>query len=159
MSDVWVRGAFACSERIVMVVQGSYAYVYAKGATGGGTYIPLTSATSSNNETYYNIPMYSPRYDYAEDLAGLPVDTVIFKITSSATYRYNLGLAVGQRATLINANNNYNNVNLFTNGVKVTLNGGSMHVAMNVLNFLYPSPASNLLGRGILFGGSNDNNW
>lgn len=159
MSDVWVRGAFACSERIVMVVQGSYAYVYAKGATGGGTYIPLTSATSSNNETYYNIPMYSPRYDYAEDLAGLPVDTVIFKITSSTTYRYNLGLAVGQRATLINANNNYNNVNLFTNGVKVTLNGGSMHVAMNVLNFLYPSPASNLLGRGILFGGSNDNNW
>lgn len=159
MSDVWVRGAFACSERIVMVVQGSYAYVYAKGATGGGTYIPLTSATSSNNEKYYNIPMYSPRYDYAEDLAGLPVDTVIFKITSSTTYRYNLGLAVGQRATLINANNNYNNVNLFTNGIKVTLNGGSMHVAMNVLNFLYPSPASNLLGRGILFGGSNDNNW
>ena len=159
MSDVWVRGAFACSERIVMVVEGSYAHVYAKGATGVGTYIPLTSAISSNNEMYYNIPMYSPRYDYAEDLAGLPVDTVIFRIIGSTTYMYNLGLAVGKRATLINANNDYNNVNLFTNGVKVTLNGGSMHVAMNVLSFLYPPPASNLLGRGILFGGSNDNNW
>ena len=150
---------FACSERIIMVVQGSYAYVYHKGATAAGTYIPLKSGTSSKNETYYNLPMYSPRSDYASDLAGVPIDTVVFKITSSTTYRYNLGLAAGQRATLINANDDQNNVNLYTNGIKVTLNGGSMHVAMNVAPFLNPSPASNLLGRGILFGGSNDNNW
>ena len=157
MSDVWVRGLFACSGRILMVVQGAYAYVYHKGATG--TYIPLSSGTSSKNETYYNVPMYSPRSDYASDLSGVPIDTVVFRITSSTTYRYDLGLAAGQRATVINANNTQKNVNIYSNGRKITLIGGSMHVAMNVASYLNPSPAYNLLGRGILFGGNSDNEW
>lgn len=87
-SDLWCRGVFGARERSIMVVYGSYAYVYTKGADKAGTYIPLTSGTSSNNETYYIVPCYSPRYDYNGETSGFPVDTVIFRITSSATYRY-----------------------------------------------------------------------
>ena len=63
-SDLWCRGVFGARERSIMVVYGSYAYVYTKGADKTGTYIPLTSGTSSANETYYTVPCYSPRYDY-----------------------------------------------------------------------------------------------
>ena len=54
-----------------------------KGADKTGTYIPLTSGTSSANETYYTVPCYSPRYDYNGETSGFPVDTVIFRITSN----------------------------------------------------------------------------
>lgn len=53
-----------------MVVYGSYAYVYTKGADKTGTYITLTSGTSSANETYYTVPCYSPRYDYNGETSG-----------------------------------------------------------------------------------------
>ena len=82
-SDLWCRGVFGARERSIMVVYGSYAYVYTKGADKTGTYIPLTSGTSSANETYYTVPCYSPRYDYNGETSGFPVDTVIFRITSN----------------------------------------------------------------------------
>ena len=158
-SDLWCRGVFGARERSIMVVYGSYAYVYTKGADKAGTYIPLTSGTSSNNETYYIVPCYSPRYDYNGETSGFPVDTVIFRITSSATYRYLLSLAVTQRIFLVNANDNYNNVQVYANGTKQTLNGGSMHHCMQLADFMYPSPNSDWLGRGLMFGASNDNDW
>ena len=158
-SDLWCRGVFGARERSIMVVYGSYAYVYTKGADKTGTYIPLTSGTSSANETYYTVPCYSPRYDYNGETPGFPVDTVIFRITSNVTYRYLLSLAVTQRIFVVNANDNYNNVQIYANGTKLTLNGGSMHHCMQLVDFMYPSPNSDWLGRGLMFGASNDNDW
>lgn len=158
-SDLWCRGVFGARERSIMVVYGSYAYVYTKGADKTGTYIPLTSRTSSANETYYTVPCYSPRYDYNGETSGFPVDTVIFRITSNVTYRYLLSLAVTQRIFVVNANDNYNNVQIYANGTKQTLNGGSMHHCMQLVDFMYPSPNSDWLGRGLMFGASNDNDW
>lgn len=158
-SDLWCRGVFGARERSIMVVYGSYAYVYTKGADKTGTYIPLTSGTSSANETYYTVPCYSPRYDYNGETSGFPVDTVIFRITSNVTYRYLLSLAVTQRIFVVNANDNYNNVQIYANGTKLTLNGGSMHHCMQLVDFMYPSPNSDWLGRGLMFGASNDNDW
>ena len=40
-----------------------------------------------------------------------------------------------------------------------TLNGGSMHHCMQLVDFMYPSPNSDWLGRGLMFGASNDNDW
>ena len=40
-----------------------------------------------------------------------------------------------------------------------TLNGGSMHHCMQLVDFMYPSPNSDWLGRGLMFGASNDNGW
>lgn len=153
-SDLWCRGVFGARERSIMVVYGSYAYVYTKGADKTGTYIPLTSGTSSANETYYTVPCYSPRYDYNGETSGFPVDTVIFRITSNVTYRYLLSLAVTQRIFVVNANDNYNNVQIYANGTKQTLNGGSMHHCMQLVDFMYPSPNSDWLGRGLMFGAS-----
>ena len=158
-SDLWCRGVFGARERSIMVVYGSYAYVYTKGADKTGTYIPLTSGTSSANETYYTVPCYSPRYDYNDETSGFPVDTVIFRITSNVTYRYLLSLAVTQRIFVVNANDNYNNVQIYANGTKQTLDGGSMHHCMQLVDFMYPSPNSNWLGRGLMFGASNNNDW
>lgn len=158
-SDLWCRGVFGARERSIMVVYGSYAYVYTKGADKTGTYIPLTSGTSSANETYYTVPCYSPRYDYNGETSGFPVDTVIFRITSNVTYRYLLSLAVTQRIFVVNANDNYNNVQIYANGTKQTLDGGSMHHCMQLVDFMYPSPNSNWLGRGLMFGASNNNDW
>ena len=158
-SDLWCRGVFGARERSIMVVYGSYAYVYTKGADKTGTYIPLTSGTSSANETYYTVPCYSPRYYYNGETSGFPVDTVIFRITSNVTYRYLLSLAVTQRIFVVNANDNYNNVQIYVNGTKQTLNGGSMHHCMQLVDFMYPSPNSDWLGRGLMFGASNDNDW
>lgn len=158
-SDLWCRGVFGARERSIMVVYGSYAYVYTKGADKTGTYIPLTSGTSSANETYYTVPCYSPRYDYNGETSGFPVDTVIFRITSNVTYRYLLSLAVTQRIFVVNANDNYNNVQIYANGTKQTLNGGSMHHCMQLVDFMYPSPNSDWLGRGLMFGASNNNDW
>lgn len=158
-SDLWCRGVFGARERSIMVVYGSYAYVYTKGADKTRTYIPLTSRTSSANETYYIVPCYSPRYDYNGETSGFPVDTVIFRITSNVTYRYLLSLAVTQRIFVVNANDNYNNVQIYANGTKQTLNGGSMHHCMQLVDFMYPSPNSDWLGRGLMFGASNDNDW
>ena len=158
-SDLWCRGVFGARERSIMVVYGSYAYVYTKGADKTGTYIPLTSGTSSANETYYTVPCYSPRYDYNDETSGFPVDTVIFRITSNVTYRYLLSLAVTQRIFVVNANDNYNNVQIYANGTKQTLDGGSMHHCMQLVDFMYPSPNSDWLGRGLMFGASNNNDW
>ena len=60
---------------------------------------------------------------------------------------------------MVNANDNYNNVQIYANGTKQTLNGGSMHHCMQLMDFMYPSPNSNWLGRGLMFGASNDNDW
>ena len=54
---------------------------------------------------------------------------------------------------------NYNNVQVYANGTKQTLNGGSMHHCMQLADFMYPSPNSDWLGRGLMFGASNDNDW
>lgn len=48
---------------------------------------------------------------------------------------------------------------IYCNGNYPGLPGGSVHYAWNVLPFMNPQPTANLLGRGLLFGGSNDNDW
>ena len=60
---------------------------------------------------------------------------------------------------MVNANDNYSNVQIYVNGRKKTLVGGSMHHCMQLADFMYPSPNSDWLGSGLMFGASNDNNW
>ena len=79
----------------------------------GKVYVSLSSATSSNNETYYTIPLYGS----SGDAAGFPVDLVIIKV--SGTYRYLLSGMKSQRVTVINANDQNNSVYIYCNGNKV----------------------------------------
>jgi len=63
----------------------------------GKVYVSFVSAQSSNNETYYTIPLYGT----SGDAAGFPVDLVI--IRTAGTYRYLLSGDKSQRVTVVNA--------------------------------------------------------
>lgn len=154
-SDVWCRGQFGASERNILVVKGSYAYYYPKGISGGSVYAALTSAKDSNSNTYYKVPLYGTTGEYA----GMPIDTVVFAISRSTVYNFQLVMSETQRAMVINANDDQNNVKIYSNGNLVTWNGGSMAEVVNIPSLVTPTVASNILGRGLLIGAFNDNNW
>lgn len=155
LSDAWVRGNFGARTRTMLLVQGSSGYFYPKGADKAGVYKSFERGTASNGRTYYKLPCYGLDGDYA----GMPVDLIVFNVTSSNQHFYELQLAVTQKVNMINCNNNYTNVLIYCNGTYPGLPGGSVHYAWNVLPFMNPQPTANVLGRGLLFGGSNDNDW
>lgn len=155
LSDAWVRGNFGARTRTTLLVQGSSGYFYPKGADKAGVYKSFERGTASNGRTYYKLPCYGLDGDYS----GMPVDLIVFNVTSSNQHFYELQLAVTQKVNMINCNNNYTNVLIYCNGNYPGLPGGSVHYAWNVLPFMNPQPTANVLGRGLLFGGSNDNDW
>ena len=155
LSDAWVRGNFGARTRTTLLVQGSSGYFYPKGANKAGVYKSFERGTASDGRTYYKLPCYGSDGDYA----GMPVDLIVFNVTSSNQHLYELQLAVTQKVNMINCNNNYTNVLIYCNGNYPGLPGGSVHYAWNVLPFMNPQPTANVLGRGLLFGGSNDNDW
>lgn len=155
LSDAWVRGNFGARTRTTLLVQGSSGYFYPKGAYKAGVYKSFERGTASDGRTYYKLPCYGLDGDYA----GMPVDLIVFNVTSSNQHFYELQLAVTQKVNMINCNNNYTNVLIYCNGNYPGLPGGSVHYAWNVLPFMNPQPTANVLGRGLLFGGSNDNDW
>ena len=156
LSDAWVRGNFGARTRTTLLVQGSSGYFYPKGVDKtGGVYKSFERGTASDGRTYYKLPCYGLDGDYA----GMPVDLIVFNVTSSNQHFYELQLAVTQKVNMINCNNNYTNVLIYCNGNYPGLPGGSVHYAWNVLPFMNPQPTANVLGRGLLFGGSNDNDW
>ena len=156
LSDAWVRGNFGARTRTTLLVQGSSGYFYPKGANKAGVYKSFERGTASDGRTYYKLPCYGTEGDYS----GMPVDLIVFNITSSNQHFYELQLAVTQKVNMINCNNsNYTNVLIYCNGNYPGLPGGSVHYAWNVLPFMNPQPTANVLGRGLLFGGSNDNDW
>lgn len=155
-SMLWCRGSFGARQRNTLVVNGTYGYYHTNGISQSGVYISFSYGTAANGDRYYKIPCYGQNDDYS----GFPVDTVIFSINSSSTYRYNLEMAETQRVLLINANDNYNNAQIYTNGSIVTIDGGMVgEVVMLPVSKMIPQPASNLLGRGIVLGQFRDNDW
>ena len=154
-SNLWCRGSFGASGRNTLVVLGSYGYFYVNGLAPetGKVYVSLVSAQSSNNETYYTIPLYGT----SGDAAGFPVDLVIIRTTG--TYRYLLSGDKSQRVTVINANDQNNNIYIYSNGTKVQWAGGEIADCRNIEDFMSPAPAGNLLGRGWIIGAFRDNNW
>lgn len=154
-SDIWCRGQFGASERNVLVVNGTYGYYYTNGMAYSGTYVSFTKKTSSNNVTYYELPMYGTSDDYA----GFPVDILVFSIGSSTIYNYELVMRDSQRVLVVNANDDQNNAKVFSNGSLVAWNGGEVAEVVKLASAMLPTPDSALLGRGVLVGASRDNNW
>lgn len=157
---LWCRGVFGARERSVMVVYSSYAYVFTKGGSVSGTYIPLSSATSSNNETYYEVPCYSPRDDYNEETSGFPIDVIVFRNSGSTVYRYQIEMSLTQRVLVVNANDSYDNVDIYLNGSKFRLANGRIAELIQLSNWMYPAPNTNYLGSGLMIASAGyDNNW
>lgn len=159
-NDLWCRGVFGARERSVMVVYSSYAYVFTKGGSVSGTYIPLSSATSPNNETYYEVPCYSPRYDYNEETSGFPIDVIVFRNPGSTVYRYQIEMALTQRVLVVNANDSYDNVDIYLNDSKFRLANGRIAELIQLSNWMYPAPNTKKLGSGLMIASAGyDNNW
>lgn len=156
-ADIWCRGQFGSRERNVLEICGSYGYYYTKGASGrsNGVYVALTSKTSSANETYYEVNLYGSSGDYS----GMPVDVLVFRITSSTTYRFELIMTESQRVLVVNANDDQNNVQIYSHGSKVTWNGGELAEVVKLPSFACPSQTTTVLGRGLFVGGFRDNSW
>lgn len=154
-TNIWCRGNFGASSRNTLVVLGSYGYFYVNGLNTetGKVYVSLVSAQSSNNETYYIIPLYGT----SGDAAGFPVDLVI--IRTAGTYRYLLSGDKSQRVTVVNAHDQNNNIYIYSNGGKVQWHGGEIADCRNIEDFMTPVPATNLLGRGWIVGAFRDSNW
>lgn len=154
-SDIWCRGQFGAAERNTLVVQGGYGYYFTNGMSKSGVYVSFTQKTS-NGETYYEIPCYGQ----SDDAAGFPVDTIIFAISLSLNYLYDLVAFDSQRILLVNANDNYGNVNIISNGSKVTLEGGEMAEVVKIpAAKMIPQLDASILGKGLLFGPRYDNTW
>lgn len=155
-SMLWCRASFGARQRNTLVVNGTYGYYHTNGISKSGVYIAFSYGTAANGDRYYKIPCYGQNNDYS----GFPVDTIIFSINSETLYRYSLEMAETQRVLLINANDNQNNAQIYTNGNRVTIDGGMVgEVVMLPVSKMIPQPASNLLGRGIVLGQFRDNDW
>jgi hypothetical protein len=155
-ADIWCRGGFGARMRNTLVVKGTYAWFYPKGISGSAQQVNLTSGTSSGGETYYNLPCYGE----SNDASGFPVDLIVFNISSSTVYRYNLQMAETQRVLLVNGNDDQSNVQIYSNGNKVWFNGGEMAEVVKLpISHMNPTPGSTLLGRGIIAGAVRDNDW
>lgn len=154
-SDVWVRGAFGARSRTILKVEGTFGYFYSKGINNPPISMSLSSRVSSSGTTYYIIPCYGLNGDYA----GMPVDTVVFARNTEIKYVYELDMPESQRVTLMNAQDNYNNISIFANGVAFDLNGGCGCMVQNIYSLMTPKP-TNRIGAGLMIiGGIYDNNW
>ncbi|MCE2616112.1 hypothetical protein [Phocaeicola oris] len=157
-SDLWCRGLFGSRSRTLVEVNGTTAYYYSKGLSGAKVSLSLPPKIY-NGETYYLIPCFGSSDLNLGDANGMPVDTIVFTSKTSANYKYDVNLHQTQRVLLFNANDNYSNIEIYTNGNKKTLSGGEAVFAQNLRQFLYPSPNVNQPGAGIVFCSSYDNDY
>ena len=155
-SDILCRGMFGHREKITAVVKGSYMYVYSKGGDQSGTYVSLKTGKTSDNKTFYYIPLYSP--SDADDLSGLPIDVVVFNTSSDYYYAFS-GMGNGKEWRVINGNNNQTVHFCDVGGWHSLLGGASVNCMYVNPAWLNPVPGTSDLGRGVFWTGETDLNW
>jgi hypothetical protein len=150
---VFCRGAFGSESDACVLLQAGYAQYYPHGLSEDYIEIALASGTDSLGNTYYSVPLYGT----SGEIAGFPVNTVIFK-NLSGTYRYRLIGTVGKKISLINACNT-NSSYFYYKGSVMGIVGGSVRTAHFLGDILYPAQTLGILGYGMLLGPEVDNNW
>ena len=155
-SDILCRGMFGHREKITAVVKGSYMYVYSKGADQSGTYVSLKTGKTSDNKTFYYIPLYSP--SGADDISGLPIDVVVFNTSSDYYYAFS-GMGNGKEWRVINGNNNQTVHFCDIGGWHSLFGGASVNCIYVNPKWLNPVPGDSDIGRGVFWTGETDLNW
>lgn len=155
-SDILCRGMFGHREKITAVVKDSYMYVYSKGADQSGTYVSLKTGKTSDNKTFYYIPLYSP--SDADDISGLPIDVVVFNTSLDYYYAFS-GMNNGKEWRVINGNDKQ--TVHFCDIVGWHRLGGGASVNCIYVNpeWLNPVPGASGIGRGVFWTGETDLNW
>ncbi|MDH6308130.1 hypothetical protein M2451_002649 [Dysgonomonas sp. PFB1-18] len=156
MSNVFVRGTFGAYTRNALVIYGNYGYYYPRGLydSSNRVYVSLSQQQTSNNKTYYIIPLYGQ----SGNAAGMPVDLVIINV-SSGTYRYAMSRTAGKKVTVVNANDKNSDIYIYSCGKEIRHVGGEIADWVCLDGFLSPAPASNVVGNGWLVCASRDNTW
>lgn len=155
-SDILCRGMFGHREKITAVVKGSYMYVYSKGADQSGTYVSLKTGKTSDNKTFYYIPLYSP--SDADDMSGLPIDVVVFNTSLDYYYAFS-GMNNGKEWRVINGNDK-KTVHFCDIAGWHSLGGGASVNCIYVNpKWLNPVPGDSGIGRGVFWTGETDLDW
>lgn len=155
-SDIFCRGMFGHREKITAVVKGSYMYVYSKGADQSGTYVSLKTGKTSDNKTFYYIPLFSP--SDSDDLSGLPIDVVVFNTSSDYYYAFSK-MNNGKEWRVINGNDEQT-VHFCDIGGWHRLGGGASVNCIYVNpKWLNPVPGDYDIGRGVFWTGETDLDW
>lgn len=155
-SDVLCRGMFGHREKIMAVVKGAYMYVYSKGADQTGTYVSLETGKTSDNKTFYYVPLYSP--SNTDDLSGLPIDVVVFNTSSDYYYAFS-GMGNGKEWRVINGNNNQTVHFCDIGGWHELVGGASVNCVYVNPEWLNPVPNKNDIAKGVFWTGEKDLNW
>lgn len=153
--DIWCRGGVGSMYSNALVVEGNVGYYYTNGLNGSNivskTFPPETSEAGV---LYYTIPLYGEE----KDSAGFPVDLLIIR-SLSGVYRYVLSGVPGKKVTVVNGSDKNSDIYIYSNGFQIAMKGGCVAEFVNVNRFLNPVPGDNVLGRGWLYYGWQDNNW
>lgn len=155
-SDILCRGMFGHREKITAVVKGSYMYVYSKGADQSGTYVSLKTGKTSDNKTFYYIPLYSP--SDADDLSGLPIDVVVFNTSLDYYYAFS-GMNNGKEWRVINGNDKQTVHFCDIAGWHSLGGGASVNCIYVNPKWLNPVPGDSGIGRGVFWTGETDLDW
>lgn len=155
-SDIFCRGMFGHREKTMAVVKGTYMYVYSKGTDQPGVYVSLKTGTTSNNKTFYYIPLYGP--SNTDDLSGMPIDVVVFNTPSDYYYAFS-GMGNGKEWRVINGNDRQT-VHFCDIGGWHELGGGaSVNCVYVNPEWLNPIPDKADIARGVFWTGEKDLNW
>lgn len=155
-SDVFCRGMFGHREKIMAVVKGAYMYVYSKGAGQTGTYVSLETGKTSDNKTFYYVPLYSP--SNIDDLSGMPIDVVVFNTTSDYYYAFS-SMGNGKEWRVINGNDRQTVHFCDIGGWHELVGGASVNCVYVNPEWLNPVPNKNDIARGVFWTGEKDLNW
>jgi hypothetical protein len=155
-SDVLCRGMFGHREKIMAVVKGAYMYVYSKGADQTGTYVSLETGKTSDNKTFYYVPLYSP--SNTDDLSGMPIDVVVFNAPSDYYYAFS-GMGNGKEWRVINGNDRQTVHFCDIGGWHELVGGASVNCVYANPEWLNPVPDKSGIGRGVFWTGEKDLNW
>ena len=163
-NNIFCRGTLGARSRTAVVITGTSGKYYYNGLENTSDYVTVsfTRGTTGGNPFYY-VPLYGTAAlanQYGSQIAGMPVDLVIIQVSGTTTMRYCFTAPVGKKFTVVNANDDNNNIYIYSNGTAVQLNGGTACEIVNIgyANML-PSQTSATLGGGQMIISKNDNNW
>ena len=154
-NNVFCRGLFGHREKTMAVVKGTYMYVYSKGTDQPGKYVSLKTGTTSNNKTFYYIPLYGLS---TADLSGMPIDVVVFNAPSDYYYAFS-GMGNGKEWRVINGNDKQSVHFCDIGGWHELVGGTSVNCVYVNPEWLNPVPNKNDIARGVFWTGEKDLNW
>ena len=159
-SDFLARGTFGAYERTTILVEGTKAKYYVNGLSNSPVYTQTLSAkTDTGGNSYYTVDLYADS-NANDAILGIPFDTVIIKQSGTTRRNFFIKSTKGKKFTVINANDDNNNIYIYIRGELWNMAGG---VAVELFNAGYdnllPAGASTDMGGGIIILSKYDNDW